>query len=80
MSLPTAIRVIDGDDPQRPGDVWKWEVAYIVCCPKCGKCSQTDHEVLTEADGTLTFSPSLICPHESCRAHYWIKAGKIQWS
>lgn len=50
-------------------------------CPKCGKAGQLgDHHVDVLRSGeAVTITPSLICPREGCGAHYWVKAGKVEW-
>jgi hypothetical protein len=66
-----------------PEDIWLkkpgvWRPAKIendkrtatVSCPKCGKsASLSDHEIA--ADGAVT--PSLVCPHEPCTFHEFVK-------
>lgn len=48
-------------------------------CPKCSKGAVLDHEIEKHEDDTVTLSPSLICPHSGCGAHYYVRRNKIEW-
>lgn len=57
-------------------------------CPQCGYRAPLDHETTVHEDGTLTFSPSLVCPRNipngegdnlgpSCAAHYFVNRSQL---
>jgi len=67
----------------KPGDVGKpWshpDCMWHIACPQCGRWSELAHNCTVNDDNTLTFSPSLVCPHEDCKAHYSVEQNKIRW-
>ena len=67
----------------QPGDVGKpWghpDCNWHIACPQCGRRSELLHACTVNDDNTLTFSPSLVCPHEDCKAHYHIVNNEIRW-
>jgi hypothetical protein len=66
--------VIPHDNDLKPG-TWKGGVAQgekqtaLVCCPNGHIASLTDHDI--KDDGAV--SPSVVCPHEGCDFHEFIK-------
>ncbi len=50
-----------------------------IACYLCGLEAPTLSHTLTEnSDGTVTISPSLMCPKEGCPAHYYIRNSKLE--
>ena len=50
---------------------------YWLRCHKCGiSANLGDHEV-TINNGSITISPSIMCPVQGCGAHYWIKDSEV---
>lgn len=64
------------------GDVGYWLLQgpnkrWMMACPRCGEIvGLYDHQVTVDADGIVTISPSV--GHTSCKAHYYVRQGKIQ--
>lgn len=62
---------------QKEPDTW------YMCCPGCGlRAGLPDHGITENSDGTVTISPSLVCPHVDtgkCTAHYFVEQNKIRW-
>lgn len=54
-------------------------VMFSVSCPKCLRFVMLDtkeHEVsFDRTTGKVSVSPSLVCPHERCDLHVYVKAG-----
>ncbi len=49
-------------------------------CPLCGKgAGLSNHTVEFDSDNTVTFSPSVICPGEKCKAHYYVRKNRIEY-
>ena len=56
---------------------------YTVQCPKCGHSSSLEsdalpggsHQLTIRVDGALTAQPSLVCPHDGCTWHVWVRDG-----
>jgi hypothetical protein len=70
----------------RPGEVGKpftSQDEWYSACPECGgRAGFGNHQVTENADGTLTFSPSLLCPGVDsgrCSAHNFIESNQIRW-
>jgi len=60
----------------RQGDKVK-EVLWL-CCYKCGEDGLlSDHTITKNPDGTITVSPSIVCPNDKCDGHYHIKNSEI---
>jgi len=63
--------------PDPGGTLW------YICCPECGICARLQNHTITEhEDGTVTLSPSLLCPGVECgrcTAHYFIERNVIRW-
>lgn len=58
------------------GMVGVWNNWWMMGCPRCGQVVRLgDHSVTIEA-GLVTISPSV--GHTSCRAHFYVRQGKIQ--
>jgi len=51
---------------------------FIISCPKCGIYASSSSGHTVEVEEPLTVSPSFICPHKPCDAHYFVKNGEIQ--
>jgi len=50
----------------------------LICCYKCGYIAFTSkHSHEWHEDGSVTLSPSVVCPSTVCDAHYWIKNSDI---
>ena len=50
---------------------------YWLCCHKCNLMAGLgDHDVVI-TDGKVTISPSISCPNDKCKAHYFIKNGVV---
>lgn len=75
---PTRIAIVD-EWPWRRGEVCKDTSGHwIVHCPNCACCSvASKHQVEEHPDGTLTFSPSLLCPN--CGCHYFVRQSRIEY-
>lgn len=69
-------------DKGKPGDFFfttggpKGEGA-VIRCPKCGRQASFGSVHTIEQREPLTLSPSLICPFDDCKNHYFIKAGEV---
>jgi len=49
---------------------------WFLACPRCeGVANLGGHEV-TENNGVITVSPSILC---GCGAHYFVEQSKIRW-
>lgn len=59
------------------GMLGTWQGRTVLGCPRCGQVmSLGDHDVNVDNAGLVTISPSV--GHTSCKAHFFVKAGKIQ--
>ena len=64
------------------GDVGYWMIQgdlkrWMMACPRCGNVvGLYNHDVNVDAGGLVTIRPSV--GHTACRAHFYVKAGKIQ--
>lgn len=52
---------------------------FIITCPKCGVYASSSKSHVVEQEDPLTVSPSFVCPHKPCDAHYYVKNGEIQF-
>jgi hypothetical protein len=51
---------------------------FYLQCYQCGIIANLgDHDQVDVINGVVTISPSILCPRESCKAHYFIKNGEI---
>lgn len=47
-------------------------------CYKCHILANLGEHVVKIDEGKIvTLNPSVLCPRDSCKEHYWIKNGKI---
>lgn len=80
---PTTIVIVSLDawPPTERGSACKDENGlWWVCCPGCGLVSVASRHTITEhADGTVSFSPSLLCPKPGCGTHYFIERNRIRY-
>ena len=59
------------------GMVGVWNNWWMMGCPRCGQVVRLgDHDVNVDNTGLVTISPSV--GHTSCKAHFFVKSGKIQ--
>lgn len=52
---------------------------WLIGCPGpgCGGVGNLSNHMVTESNGIITVSPSLLC---GCGAHYFIENNKIRWT
>ena len=51
---------------------------YFLNCYKCKIVANLgDHERVEIKDGVVSIWPSILCPRESCKEHYFIKNGIV---
>lgn len=66
----------------KPGDLWlspTRDTTWLFC-PGCGRrLTPRDHDLTEEAEGTITMNAAILCPHEECHKHYYIRQNKIWW-
>lgn len=55
------------------------QLGFIINCPRCGLAASSSSGHLVETRAPLTVSPSFVCPHQGCGAHYFIRGGSVQW-
>jgi hypothetical protein len=54
-------------------------VHWFLSCIDCGKeGALSSHDVQLHEDGTVTVSPSIQCPFDGCKAHYFIRRSEVQ--
>lgn len=64
--------------PLERGDFWRFPDGSVLHrCIDCGETAELDHEI-AGPDDAPTVTPSLVCPRESCGAHYFIRAGFVE--
>jgi len=77
----------NGQDKLNPGEGYltKLEQNGVVklamwyCCHICHEeVLVSDHNVTMNPDGTVTVTPSLVCPTKGCTGHYFITNSEIQ--
>jgi hypothetical protein len=49
---------------------------WFIGCPTCKGPGALAKHTVTEHDGLITVSPSILC---GCGAHYFIRQNKIEW-
>lgn len=54
-------------------------IGFIMNCPRCGVQASSSEGHTVESRNPLTVSPSFVCPHKGCGAHYFVKSGAVQW-
>lgn len=52
---------------------------FIITCPLCGAYASSSNGHTIQQEDPLTVSPSFVCPHKPCTAHYYVKNGEIQF-
>lgn len=77
-------RSLGGYKPGEIGQPFQMEATWYIACPECGgRASLASHQITENPDGTLTISPSLLCPGnyppQRCTAHYFIERNQIRW-
>ncbi|MBL4817954.1 MAG: hypothetical protein JKY15_01805 [Deltaproteobacteria bacterium] len=51
---------------------------FFLNCYKCGIVANLgDHDKVEIKDGVVTIFPSILCPRDSCKEHYFITDGVI---
>lgn len=61
-----------------PGDILiRSDGQRLICCPVCLNYSSIQQH-LTGPDPAPTLSPSVICGHQNCKAHFFVQEGQIQ--
>lgn len=52
---------------------------YHIQCYKCGFICHLSHLIHTVeiTNGKVTITPSILCPIEKCKEHYFIKDGEV---
>ena len=54
------------------------KAALWYCCHVCKEeILVSDHQITQNSDGTITVTPSLVCPTEGCTGHYFITNSEI---
>lgn len=77
--IPTQITLVEKDIIELlPGEMTSdaSKKYWYVGCPKCKEPGALSGHTVTEVDGLVTVSPSLLC---SCSAHYFIEHNQIRW-
>ncbi len=55
------------------------KLAMWYCCHLCKEIILiSDHAITQNPDGTLTVTPSLVCPTAECTGHYFITNSEIK--
>ena len=47
------------------------------CCHHCKTDILIRDHKIENNNGIITITPSLVCPTENCKGHYWIRNGEI---
>lgn len=50
---------------------------YNLKCYKCGFICHLGNHTVKIVDGKVTLTPSVLCPIESCKEHYYIRNGLV---
>lgn len=50
---------------------------WYVGCPGCHSAANLGNHTVTESNGIVTVSPSILC--YGCNAHYFIENNQIRW-
>lgn len=70
--VPTLYELSGPFDPAHPNS------KFWLRCHKCGLVANLgSHDLVEITDGLVTIHPSILCPRQSCGAHYFIKKGEI---
>lgn len=57
---------------------WDDKPCLLLTCYKCNFHAFTSsHNHTFHEDGTVTLTPSVVCPKEGCDAHYYIRKSEI---
>ena len=49
---------------------------WFIGCPKCPGPGSLEKHTVTEINGIITVSPSILC---GCGAHYFVEQNRIRW-
>ena len=83
------IRVIENDYEENPLEPYDLILTTITigeqrisgawyCCHKCKEeILINGHTIIQNPDGTITITPSLVCPTEGCTGHYHITNSEV---
>jgi len=79
MSKLTEITVVDkGVHELQQGEMTLYAVnhRWYIGCPGCHGAGNLGNHEVTESNGVITVSPSILC---GCGAHYFVEQNKIRW-
>ena len=75
----TEITVVDkGVHELQQGEMTLYSInhCWYIGCPGCKGFGNLGNHTVTESNGIITVSPSILC---GCGAHYFIEDNKIRW-